>query len=194
MRNAVLVLLLVFGTLFGIAKLVERVEFNARIAKSAPPPVTATFTSPEPPAKSLEEGQPASESVVNPDPVVSAQTGKEPEPQPVVEPRRATPKPEPWITIDKSRSMQKERRDLLTKLDGLKVIKAPSKPRADTVHVSVRDRFMALSFEEKDRFMGVLYAYAFDGTSLTDRVVLFDYYTGKEVGQYTLTVPGLEMY
>lgn len=60
--------------------------------------------------------------------------------------------------------------------------------------VWVRSSFYAATFEQKETFMEVIYAYYWpDGGTFLDAIILKDEYTGKEVGSYNPQHGGLKM-
>ena len=59
--------------------------------------------------------------------------------------------------------------------------------------VWVGPEFYLLPFETKQSFVGVVYAYHFEGSHDADVVVLKDYYSGQEVGSFGKAYGGLRM-
>jgi hypothetical protein len=53
--------------------------------------------------------------------------------------------------------------------------------------VSVASAFYRLDFDAKKNFIGVVYAYHFDGTDISDAVILLDGRTNKRIGTYSLS-------
>lgn len=53
--------------------------------------------------------------------------------------------------------------------------------------------FMMLSYDQKSTFISVVYAYYFDGSSVSDSVILKNHFTGKEVGTYNRRWMGLKL-
>lgn len=95
-------------------------------------------------------------------------------------------------TLDKSEKMQKRRKDLIEKLIGQEIFQKVEMP-GSLPRVWVRPAFYALDFETKEKFVSVVYAYYFDGTDITDSVRVIDGMSGKEVGNYSPSNPGLKM-
>jgi hypothetical protein len=52
--------------------------------------------------------------------------------------------------------------------------------------VWVRPRFYLLNFNEKEKFVSVVYAYYFEGHDFGDAVKIVDSLSGKEVGSFDL--------
>lgn len=92
----------------------------------------------------------------------------------------------PAATIDRSPEMQVKRRALIQKLikeDIFQKVEVPgSLPR-----VWVRPRFYSANFDEKQSFLGVVYAYHFDRREIGNVVRIFDSLSGKEIGNFTST-------
>lgn len=87
-------------------------------------------------------------------------------------------------TIDKSPSMQAERKGFLERAiqeGAFQKIETPgSLPR-----VWVKPGFYTLDFDDKASYVSVVYAYYFDGSDQSDLVRIFDGKTGKEIGSYS---------
>jgi hypothetical protein len=68
-----------------------------------------------------------------------------------------------------------------------------SQSSAASPRVWVTRRFQAVDFKSKQVLMSVIFAFYFDGRErLSDRVLLVDNMTGKDIGRFTLD--GLELY
>lgn len=87
-------------------------------------------------------------------------------------------------TIDKSEAAQKKRYELIQNLMNERVFAKIETP-AKAPHVWVAPRFYALDFDDKQAFVGVVYAYAYDGSDPYDLVVLKDSRSGKDIGTFT---------
>lgn len=94
-------------------------------------------------------------------------------------------------TVDKSASMQQQRASLIQKLIVGKVFTKTGIP-GTTPRVWVGAAFPLLEFDQKQTFVGVVYAYYFDGSDPADTVRVFDGYTDKPIGRFTTS--GLELY
>ena len=95
-------------------------------------------------------------------------------------------KPEPKKpTVDKSEKMQKGRQELLGKLMGEKVFTKYEAGTTGTARAYVAPRFYTLDFDQKQNFVGVVFAYYFDGAGNFDMVRLIDSRTNKTVGSFT---------
>jgi hypothetical protein len=95
-------------------------------------------------------------------------------------------------TIDKSEKMQEQRKGLIEKLIRQGIFQKVEVP-GSLPRVWVRPAFYITDFETKERSVSVVYAYYFDGTDISDSVRVFDSMSGKEVGNYTPSNPGLKM-
>ena len=95
-------------------------------------------------------------------------------------------------TIDKSDKMQKQRKAFIEKLMEKNIFQKVEEP-GTIPNVWVRPAFYALDFDTKQKFIGVVYAYYFDGSNITDSVRLIDSLSGKEVGDYSTVNPGLKL-
>lgn len=87
-------------------------------------------------------------------------------------------------TIDKSEAAQKKRYDLIQKLMNEEVFAKIETP-AKAPHVWVAPRFYRLDFDDKQTFLGVVYAYAYDGSDPYDLIILKDSRSGKDIGTFT---------
>lgn len=95
-------------------------------------------------------------------------------------------------TLDKSEAMQADRKSFIEKLIGQGVFQKIEVP-GNLPRLWVRSAFYALDFDMKQKFVGVVYAYYFDGSNDTDTVRIFDSRTGKEVGSYANVQGGLQL-
>jgi hypothetical protein len=97
----------------------------------------------------------------------------------------------PLIQIDKSAEMQQGRLKLLEKLKAQGVFQKVEIP-GDLPRLWIAPRFHSLNYEQKEKFVSIVYAYYFDGYSITDAVRIYDGKTGKEIGDYSSQ--GLKLY
>jgi hypothetical protein len=94
-------------------------------------------------------------------------------------------------TIDHSDAKQKGRTALLTKLKTSGVFTKIDDRGGGLVYLWTGPTFAELTYQDKEQFCGVVYAYCFDGSSFSDSLILRDGRTGKEIG--TMTKAGLTM-
>jgi hypothetical protein len=95
------------------------------------------------------------------------------------------PKPEPAsLILDKSSEAQAKRLDLINRLIAEGVFQKIEVP-GNLPRLWVTPKFLAIDFDAKQSFVGVVYAYYFDGTDSGDSVRIFDNITGKELGTFT---------
>ena len=110
------------------------------------------------------------------------------------QPKQPEPEADPGAArIDKSPSIQAERRKLIDDLVAQGVMKAPRKTSVDIVRVVVTPRFMDLDFDQKDAFIAVVYAYHFDSSADRNMVILLDSKSDKDVGVFSALRGGLQM-
>ena len=93
-------------------------------------------------------------------------------------------KREPLIKIDKSAEMQEGRLRLLEKLKAQGVFQKVEMP-GNLPRLWIAPRFHTIDFDQKQKFVSVVYAYYFDGYNMGDAVRIFDGKTGKEIGDYS---------
>ncbi len=98
----------------------------------------------------------------------------------------------PAPEIDKSPEMQKQREAMIQKLIQQGIFWKVEVP-GNLPRLWVRPGFYQLDWDQKQTFVGVVYAYYFDGRGLTDTVRIFDDRTGKEIGDYSQVNPGLRL-
>jgi len=91
---------------------------------------------------------------------------------------------------DKSPAAQKKREQLIQKLINTNIFKKVDVP-GSLPHVHVGDEFMNLSFDEKQSFTGVVFAYYYTIDQNADIVVIKDFRTNEEIGK--LTQRGLDL-
>lgn len=95
--------------------------------------------------------------------------------------------------IDKSEDVQKQRRDLIAKLTKEKVFKSYEKTSEDTVHLVVGSRFSSIDFDQKNSFVGVVFAYCFETSSSRNLILLYDPSTNKRIGSFSALHAGLSL-
>ncbi len=88
--------------------------------------------------------------------------------------------------VDKSSVAQAKREQLIQKLIVNRIFLKTGVP-GNLPRVWVGAPFYALEFDQKQAFVGVIYAYYFDGFRRDDVVRVFDGYTNKSIGQFTLS-------
>lgn len=94
-------------------------------------------------------------------------------------------------TLDKSTEMQTGRLTLMEKLRAQRIFQKVEMP-GSLPRLWVGPRFHTIDFDLKQKFVGVVYAYYFDGKNIADSVRIYDGKTGKEIGDYSLS--GLKIY
>ncbi len=95
--------------------------------------------------------------------------------------------------VDKSEKMQADRKKFIEGLIQRGVWGKVTSSPGGLPKIWVRPGFYALDFDDKQVFVGVVYAYYFDGKDPLDSVRLIDNNTGKEVGSYNPTLGGLKL-
>src|SRR5436309_15188963 len=99
--------------------------------------------------------------------------------------------------IDKSDEAQKGRAEIIQELTqkGLfaKIEEHQTSGGSRSVDLWVRPVWYTLDYDEKGTFTNTVYSYYFDGTSISDRVAIFDSKTGNVIGQYSLATGGLHL-
>jgi hypothetical protein len=88
--------------------------------------------------------------------------------------------------------MQQQRLDLINKLIAQGIFSKVEKP-ASLPHVWITTAFKALSFDDKNTFIGVVWSYYICQDASADIVVLYDNLTGKEYGTYAEVYGGLKL-
>lgn len=88
--------------------------------------------------------------------------------------------------------MQAQRLAYIQRLIGAGVIDRIERPR-DIPRVWVRPQFYATDFRDKQRVVGVVYAYYQQLHPGTDYVAVYDTRSGKRVGQFAAAAGGLVM-
>lgn len=92
--------------------------------------------------------------------------------------------PDPPRAIDKSPEKQAARVQLLGKLQAAGYF-GKSECRGSGADVWVQPGFSGLTFEDKQKFVGVVYAWCYDAQKLGQFVRIRSNLTNKEVGMYT---------
>jgi hypothetical protein len=108
-------------------------------------------------------------------------------------PTRSTASRSPAPTVDKSPNKQAERERLIKRLIAEDVIYKVDTGGGSLPKMYVQPRFYSLTIDEKKAFASVVYAYYFDGSDMTDTVIIRDARNGKDVGSYNPHIRGLEM-
>jgi len=121
-----------------------------------------------------------------------APTPTPPVPAEVAEKEPSAPPPVARPRIDKSPSKQWERQQLLEKLVKLEAFQKYERVKNGVV-AWITPTFYTLDFDQKQNFVGVIYAYYYDGNNPADIVLLVDNKNGKPIGEFTLP-KGLEIY
>lgn len=103
----------------------------------------------------------------------------------------SAPKTASSPTIDKSPEMQAGREELIQDLQRRNVF-GEIECRSAGATAIVDSVFYSLDFEDKQKFVGVVYAFCFDGTRKYVGVTLRDIRTNKEVGTFSREL-GLEL-
>ena len=87
-------------------------------------------------------------------------------------------------SIDKSPEKQAARKRLIEKLISEGVFQKVDTMGGNLPKAYVRPAFYNLDFETKQQFVSVVYAYYFNGSNISDLVILRDSRGGKDVGDY----------
>lgn len=98
------------------------------------------------------------------------------------------------LVIDKSARAQGERKAVIDNLMEKALLRRIDSARDGTVRVSLRPGFYTMDDATRRKYIDVIYAYYFDGSSMNDTVILRDARHGNEVGQYNPYRGGLNMY
>jgi hypothetical protein len=98
------------------------------------------------------------------------------------------------LAIDKSLGAQRERKAVIDELLTKGLVRRIDAERAGSVRMSLRPQFYTMDDETRRKYIDVVYAYFFDGSSVNDTVILRDAQHGNEVGQYNPYRGGLKMY
>jgi hypothetical protein len=98
------------------------------------------------------------------------------------------------LVIDKSARAQTERKAVIDGLMEKGLLRRIDGERAGTVRASLRPGFYLMDDDTRRRYIDVIYAYYFDGSSVNDTVILRDARHGNEVGTYNPYRGGLNMY
>ena len=107
-------------------------------------------------------------------------------------PRVAPPEGQALV-IDKSPRAQGERKAVIDSLTQKGLVRRIDSGRG-SVRVSLRPGFYTMDEATRRKYIDVIYAYYFDGSSVNDAVILRDARHGNEVGQYNPYRGGLTMY
>lgn len=102
------------------------------------------------------------------------------------------PSPGERVPIDKSPTMQAERRQFLDKLVRQGLIQRVEE-RGTMPRLWVTPAFRMLDFQTKEKFVSVAFALYCTGESYGDVVTLVDSISGTEIGSYSLGNPGLKL-
>ena len=98
------------------------------------------------------------------------------------------------LAIDKSPRAQSERKATIDELVAKGLVRRIDPERGGSIRVTLRPAFYLMDDEMRRKYVDVIYAYAFDGSSVNDTVILRDAQHGNEVGQYNPYKGGLRMY
>jgi hypothetical protein len=107
---------------------------------------------------------------------------------------RVKPAPAQAVAIDKSQRAQAERKAVIDELIAKGLVRRIDPERGGSIRVTLRARFYTMDEETRRKYLDVIYAYTFDGSSVNDTVFLRDAQHGNEVGQYNPYRGGLKMY
>lgn len=107
---------------------------------------------------------------------------------------RVAPPPGQALVIDKSARAQDERKAVIDGLIGKSLLRRIDGERSGTLRVSLRPAFYLLDDPTRRKYVDVIYAFYFDGSSVNDTIVLRDARHGNEVGTYNPYRGGLNMY
>jgi hypothetical protein len=107
---------------------------------------------------------------------------------------RVEPKPSEAVVIDKSQRAQAERKALIDELIAKGLVRRIDPERGGSIRVALRPAFYTMDEETRRKYAETIYAYAFDGSSVNDTVILRDAQHGNEIGQYNPYRGGLKMY
>ena len=107
---------------------------------------------------------------------------------------RVPPQPGQALLIDKSARAQSERKAWIDDMLAKGLVRRIDTGRGGALSMSLRPTFYALDDETRRKYIDVVYAYYFDGSSVNDTVILRDSRHGNEVGQYHPYKDGLKIY
>jgi hypothetical protein len=95
--------------------------------------------------------------------------------------------------VDRSPAKQAERKQFIEKLIAQGLIQKVDTAGGNLPKMFVRPAFNALDLDTKQSFASVVYAYHFDGSNISDSVVLRDSRSGKDIGNYNPNLGGLKL-
>lgn len=97
------------------------------------------------------------------------------------------------VVIDKSPAKQAERKKFIERLIAQGVIQKVDTMGGNLPKIYVRPAFYNIDLDTKQSLVSVVYAYYFDGSNISDSVILRDSRTGKDVGDFNPNLGGLKM-
>jgi hypothetical protein len=107
---------------------------------------------------------------------------------------RVKPNAAEAVAIDKSPRAQRERKAIIDELIAKGLVRRIEPEHGGTIRVTLRPAFYTMDEATRRKYVDVIYAYAFDGSSVNDTVILRDAQHGNEIGQYNPYRGGLKMY
>lgn len=107
---------------------------------------------------------------------------------------RVSPSAGQAITIDKSPRAQAERKAIIDWLVAQGHVRRYDDERAGSIRVTLRPSFYEMDEPTRKKYLHAVYAYYFDGSSITDTVILRDARHGNNIGRYNPYSGGLTMY
>lgn len=107
---------------------------------------------------------------------------------------RVPPPPAQAIAIDKSAQAQTARKAIIDDMLAKGLVRRIEAGRGGSLSMSLRPSFYAMDDEARLKYVDVVYAYYFDGSSVNDTLILRDARHGNEIGQYNPYSGGLKIY
>ena len=98
------------------------------------------------------------------------------------------------LVIDRSAGAQAERKAVIDGLMEKGLVRRIEPERGGMLKVVLRPGFYVMDDDTRRRYIDLIYAYYFDGSSVNDTVILRDSRHGNEVGQYNPYQGGLNIY
>ena len=98
------------------------------------------------------------------------------------------------LVIDKSERAQSERKAVIDGLVEKNLVRRIDGARGGSLRVTLRPGFYLMEEPTRRKYIDVIYAFYFDGSSVNDTIILRDARHGNEVGSYNPYRGGLSMY